>query len=63
MQAIYDIFPTILHIMGIPIPKYVDGRVLNEIFEKHSELAERHVIYSVGKERIKKRIKEMRRRI
>lgn len=29
---IMDIAPTILHIMGIPIPSYMDGRVLEEVF-------------------------------
>ncbi|MCS7102910.1 MAG: alkaline phosphatase family protein [Candidatus Korarchaeum sp.] len=30
---IYDILPTILHILGIPIPRDIDGRILREVFE------------------------------
>ncbi len=29
---IYDIAPTILHLMGMPVPDDMDGKVLNEIF-------------------------------
>jgi predicted AlkP superfamily phosphohydrolase/phosphomutase len=32
-----DVAPTILHLMGFPIPKDVDGRVLKEIFKEGSE--------------------------
>jgi len=31
--SILDIAPTILHIMGIPIPKDMDGQVIKELFE------------------------------
>ena len=30
----WDIAPTILHMLGLPIPDYMDGRVLKEIFRK-----------------------------
>ena len=30
---IIDLAPTILHIMNIPVPSYMDGRVLEEMFE------------------------------
>jgi len=33
---IVDIFPTILHIFGIPIPKGISGKVLEEIFKEGS---------------------------
>lgn len=36
---IYDLAPTILHIFGCPIPEYMHGRVLKEIFEENSHLA------------------------
>jgi len=35
---IYDIMPTILHIFGLPIPDDIDGKVLQNIFDKDSEL-------------------------
>lgn len=30
--AIYDVLPTALHLMGLPVPAGLDGRVLHEIF-------------------------------
>ena len=42
---IYDIAPTILHILGLPIPNDMDGKVLTEIFEEHSEFAKRKPSY------------------
>jgi predicted AlkP superfamily phosphohydrolase/phosphomutase len=30
----WDITPTLLHMLGLPIPDYMDGRVLKEIFRK-----------------------------
>ena len=29
---IVDLAPTILHLLGVPIPNHIDGRVLREIF-------------------------------
>ncbi len=40
----YDIAPTALHILGLPVPDEVDGRVLTEAFEEGSELARRPVL-------------------
>jgi len=34
LSVIYDIMPTLLYYMGIPIPGDVDGRPLKEIFTK-----------------------------
>jgi predicted AlkP superfamily phosphohydrolase/phosphomutase len=31
--SIYDVAPTILHTLGLPVPRDVDGRVLLELFE------------------------------
>lgn len=41
----YDIAPTILHIFGLPIPSVMEGRVLKEIFEPCSELAQEEPKY------------------
>lgn len=43
---ILDVGPTILHLMDIPIPKDVDGKILNEIFEENSEPYQRKIKYS-----------------
>jgi predicted AlkP superfamily phosphohydrolase/phosphomutase len=32
--SIYDIAPTVLHLMGLPVPSDMDGRVLDELFER-----------------------------
>ncbi|MFQ6088997.1 MAG: alkaline phosphatase family protein [Candidatus Methanofastidiosia archaeon] len=47
---IIDVMPTILHIMGVPIPDDVDGRVLREIFKKDSEIYKREIKYEKSKE-------------
>ena len=36
---ILDVAPTILHIMGLPVPETMDGTVLKEIFEPNGALA------------------------
>ena len=61
--SIFDVAPTILHIMGLPVPKDIDGRVLREILKEDSEPAKRKVVYytSDGKEeRIKRKIKKLK---
>jgi predicted AlkP superfamily phosphohydrolase/phosphomutase len=35
---IYDLAPTILHMMGLPVPQVMDGRVLTEIFASPSQV-------------------------
>jgi arylsulfatase A-like enzyme len=30
---IYDLFPTVLHLLGLPVPETADGRVLEEALE------------------------------
>jgi len=60
---IYDIAPTILHMFGLPIPKDIDGRVLEEIFEYDSEFAGRSIEYTRADEReqIKRKLNELKR--
>jgi len=41
--TIYDIAPTILHLLGVPVPTDMDGRVLMQILRKGSEVANREV--------------------
>lgn len=58
---IYDVAPTILHILGYPIPKDVDGRVLKEIFKEGSEPFQREVLETLDKkESIKRKIKAIK---
>ncbi len=40
---IYDLLPTILHILSIPIPRDVDGKVLLDAFDEKSELKKREI--------------------
>jgi predicted AlkP superfamily phosphohydrolase/phosphomutase len=39
--SIYDIAPTLLHMVGVPIPDVLTGNVLTEMFEEGSEFRER----------------------
>jgi len=58
---IIDIAPTILYLLGIPVPKDMDGKVLIEIFE--DELKAREVTYTEAfdeKEKISRKIKELK---
>jgi len=59
---IIDLAPTILHIMNVPIPNDMDGRVLTECFEEDSELAKRGIRYqdASDKARIKDKIKSLK---
>lgn len=61
--SILDLAPTILHLMNIPIPKDMDGRVLMETFEQESEPAKRKVKYqkveNYKTEKEKDRIKQI----
>ncbi len=43
---IIDLAPTLLHLFGVPVPKDMDGRVLNEIFSEGSFPAKREVTFS-----------------
>jgi predicted AlkP superfamily phosphohydrolase/phosphomutase len=62
--SILDLAPTILYLMNISIPKDMDGRALEEIFKKDSELAKREAVYQeLGeeKEKILGRIRELKK--
>lgn len=61
---IYDITPTILHIFNLPIPRNMDGKVL-EIFENNSEYSKRNPVFVENsllseREKIRKKIKELK---
>ena len=43
--SIYDVMPTVMHILGIPIPRDVDGRIIFEIFDKNSYYLKRKPRY------------------
>jgi len=55
----WDITPTILHMLGLPIQDYMDGKVLEDIFHPTSEPAKRPVNYKSQSEayRIRKLIR------
>ena len=40
---ILDVTPTILHLLELPVPEDVDGRVALELFEPMSEIAQRQI--------------------
>lgn len=42
---IVDLAPTILHMMGVPVPEDIDGRVLREIFDRNSDFATSEIRY------------------
>jgi len=52
---IYDIAPTILHVLGLPVPAEMDGRVVEGIFENTSESAKRGIVYREGEPEDEKR--------
>jgi predicted AlkP superfamily phosphohydrolase/phosphomutase len=59
-----DIAPTVLHMMGLPVPQDMDGRVLKEIFREDSEPAQRDVKYQqldVERERVESKITNLKR--
>jgi predicted AlkP superfamily phosphohydrolase/phosphomutase len=41
----WDIFPTILHLLEQHIPNYVDGKVIEEIFDEESNIGKRKVTF------------------
>ena len=61
-RTVWDVAPTILHMMNIPIPSYMDGTVMKEIFEISSTMAARQ-IRKTGYEasRIKSKLKSLKK--
>jgi len=43
--GIYDVAPTILHIMGLPLPTDMDGKVALDIFEPGCECSSRPIVF------------------
>ena len=60
--TIYDVAPTILHTMGIPVPEDMDGRVLKEIFEEDSEPVRRKIVYQKAKPKPRAETEKIKRR-
>ena len=59
-----DVTPTVLHIMGLPVPQDMDGRVLNELFKGESEPAQRAVQYdeeSHEREKVRDRVARLKK--
>ena len=57
----WDVFPTILHLLEEHIPNYVDGKVINEIFQENSDVQKRTIIIdkTTEKDFLKSRISEL----
>ena len=59
--SILDIAPTILHILNVPIPNDMEGRVLKEIYREDSTLYNREINYEMAeKKRILTKIKKLK---
>lgn len=52
--AIYDLVPTILHTMDLPLPSGLDGRVVHEMFEPQSSHAEKATKQNVVTDKLKR---------
>ena len=58
---VWEVAPTILHMMGLPIPSYVDGTVLN-IFRPGSEPAVRATVHEYSEKlRLTRKIGSIRK--
>jgi predicted AlkP superfamily phosphohydrolase/phosphomutase len=61
--SILDLAPTILHLMNIPVPDDMDGKVLKEIFKEDSESGKREIKYQKAKgegKRVRMKIKGLK---
>jgi predicted AlkP superfamily phosphohydrolase/phosphomutase len=60
----WDVAPTVMHILGLAVPNYMDGKVLRQIFKTSSDLHKQEVIsYNAETQRIKKRLDSMRTKL
>ena len=64
---ICDIAPTVLHLLGIAIPKEMDGKVLKDIFKEKSEAYKRKQVYQSRSQMkeiniVSQRVKELKRK-
>lgn len=60
---VYDIMPTILYILQLPIPTYIDGHILEGIFKKELHVINGPTRYTTNnneKEKIRKKVRELR---
>ncbi|MFY3741455.1 MAG: putative AlkP superfamily phosphohydrolase/phosphomutase [Candidatus Nitrosomirales archaeon] len=59
----WDITPTILHMLDLQLPSYIDGRVIREIFKSGSEPAKRAIQVDRQSEtsKVKDRIRSLKR--
>jgi predicted AlkP superfamily phosphohydrolase/phosphomutase len=61
---IWDIFPTLLHISGLLIPSYVDGKIIKDVFKPNSILFKKQPrITKSEKESIKDKILQKRNKL
>ncbi|MBI4302324.1 MAG: alkaline phosphatase family protein [Chloroflexi bacterium] len=60
---VYDIAPTVLHLLGLPVPEDMDGQVLKELFKKGSVAATRGISHQAVGERelIRRRVRELKK--
>ncbi|OYT55358.1 MAG: hypothetical protein B6U76_06220, partial [Desulfurococcales archaeon ex4484_217_2] len=56
---IFDVAPTILHILGVPIPADVDGRVLIEAYDDHNPLKFTEPKFISSRDLLKIKVKTM----
>jgi len=65
--SILDIFPTVLHILDVPLPKDLDGKIPKDIFKKNLHFFNKEPVYSnvnfktlQEKDRIKNMIQDIK---
>jgi predicted AlkP superfamily phosphohydrolase/phosphomutase len=63
MYRVWDIAPTILHMVNLPVPSFMDGKVMKEVFKPESAMAVREVkIASINEaNRIRSRLQALQK--